>query len=73
MILKPGEISRVCQEARTWVEETLRLVKLGSNEWNDDEAIAGEILRQIDAKKREGYKNQGYSDAVIDILLGKKW
>lgn len=41
------------KKATAWVEEAIAVVKTAKdNPWgNDDEAIAGEILRQIEEKK----------------------
>lgn len=46
-------ISNGAKAAKEWVEEAIRAVKSAPNNrfGDDDEAIAGEILRQIEAKK----------------------
>jgi hypothetical protein len=43
----------VAREAEAWVEQALAAVKAapGNPYGNDDEAIAGEILSQIEARK----------------------
>lgn len=50
----PGNVGKQAKVATAWVEEALAVMKTAHNNpyGNDDEAIAGEILRQIDEKKR---------------------
>jgi len=51
----PESIGNYAREATTWVEKAIATVKAApDNSWgNDDEAIASEINRQIDQRKRE--------------------
>lgn len=53
----PGAIVKSAKEATAWVAEAIRVVRLAAepNSWKnaDDEAIAGEILRQIEARKKQ--------------------
>jgi hypothetical protein len=50
-----GNIGVVAREATEWVEKALALVKRSKHNpfGDDDEAIAGDILRRIGGKKRE--------------------
>jgi len=51
-LAKPGNIASVCREATDWVNQALAVVKTApDNPFNDDEEIAGEILRQIEERK----------------------
>jgi hypothetical protein len=52
-VLKGGRLGDVAREATDWVEAALRAVKSASGNpyGDDDEAIAGEILRGIDKKR----------------------
>ena len=46
---------RLMREAKTWVDEAIRLVRIAPGcKWTTDEEIAGEILRQIDERKKHG-------------------
>ena len=51
----PGNIGKRAHEATEWVEQAIAVVKTApDNPYRDaDEAIAGEILRQIEEKKRQ--------------------
>lgn len=71
-LMKPGNIQQVCKEATEWVEQAIDAVKAcpDGGWWGDEnEAIAGELLRQIDEKRREHYRRQGLSDATIDAMM----
>lgn len=48
-ILQPGKLTRAAREATDFVNESIRAVKAApDNPWgDDDEAIAGEILRRL--------------------------
>lgn len=48
----PGNIAKRCREATAWVEEAIDVVKTAPDNpyGNDDEAIAGEILKQIEKR-----------------------
>jgi hypothetical protein len=49
----PGRIGEVAREATQWAEAVLALVRTApDNPYGDDEAIAGEILRRIEEKKK---------------------
>ena len=56
-LLDPDRIGRVAREATAWAEQAVKLVRdaPGANPWRsaDDEAIAGEVMRQLDARKRK--------------------
>lgn len=49
----PGNIGKRAREATEWVEQATVVVKTAPDNpyGDDDEAIAGEILRQIDSRK----------------------
>ncbi len=50
---KPGNVVAVAREATAWVEAAIAAVKAApGSTWTDDEAIAGEILRQVELKKK---------------------
>lgn len=53
---KPGNIGATAREATAWVEAALEAVRSAPDNpyGDDDEAIAGEILRQIEEKKIQG-------------------
>ncbi len=53
-LTKPGNIVAVALEATAWVEQALTLVKTapGNPFGDDDEAIAGEILKGIEARQK---------------------
>jgi hypothetical protein len=53
-LVRPGNLAAVAREATAWVEQILTAVKAAPDNpyGTDDEAIAGEILRQIEARKR---------------------
>ena len=55
-IRKPGNLVSVAREATKWVEEALALVKAApDNPWGeDDEAIAGVILEEVNKKQMRG-------------------
>ena len=55
---RPGNIEAVAKEATEWVEKAIVLVRkaLGTPH-SDDESIAGEILRRIDAEKARQIKS----------------
>jgi hypothetical protein len=50
----PGNVGKLAREATAWVEQAIAVVKSAPDNpyGNDDEAIAGEVLRQIEEKKR---------------------
>ena len=52
----PKAIGNAAREATAWVETAIRAIRLAGepNPWKtaDDEAIAGELLAQIEAKKK---------------------
>ncbi len=50
---RPGNLASVAREAAAWVEQALAAVKATPDNpyGTDDEVIAGEILRQIEARK----------------------
>jgi hypothetical protein len=50
----PGNVGVLTKEATAWVEMALALVKRSKHNpyGDDDEAIAGDILRRIGGKKR---------------------
>lgn len=50
----PGRIGEIAKEATAWAEASIRLVKAipGNPYGDDDEAIAGAILRRIDRKAK---------------------
>ncbi len=52
-LIKPGNIGAVAKEATAWVEAAIAAVKNapGGEAYGDDEAIAGEILRQVAERK----------------------
>jgi len=52
-LAKPGNIGKVAREATDWVNKAISLVKEAPNNpyGDDDEVIAGEILRQIELKR----------------------
>ena len=51
-LVRPGNLAAVAREATEWVESAIATVKSApDNPYATDEEIAGEILRQIDAKK----------------------
>lgn len=56
----PGAVTQSAKAASAWVEEAIRVVRLAAepNPWKqaDDEAIAGELLRQIETRKRDHLK-----------------
>jgi hypothetical protein len=53
---KPGNIAAVAREATAWVAQAIALVRQAAppNPWKDadDEAIADEILRQVEQRKK---------------------
>lgn len=53
-LTSPG-LGQRAQEAAKWVEEAIRTVKSApDNPWgDDDEAIAGELVKRIEAKQKE--------------------
>jgi hypothetical protein len=53
-LVKPGNLSVVAKKAMEWVSAAVAVVKTTPDNpyGDDDEAIAGEILRQIDEKKK---------------------
>lgn len=55
-LANPPRLCAAAKEATAWVMEAIRVVRLASepNPWKDadDEAIAGEILRQIAERKK---------------------
>jgi hypothetical protein len=61
LLLDPSRLGRVAREAAAWVEESLALVKAtsGNPYGDDDEAIAAEILRQIERKTFRGHSTGG--------------
>jgi len=52
------KIVRLTREATAWVEIALRAVREapGGEAYGDDEAIAGEILRQVEEKQKAARK-----------------
>jgi hypothetical protein len=51
---RPGNLGVVAREATAWVEQALRAVKSArDNLYDDDEVIAGEILWQVQARKKQ--------------------
>lgn len=48
-----GDLGKAAREAQAWVDEAIAAVKAAPNNpyGDDDEAIAGEILRQIDCRR----------------------
>lgn len=54
-ITEPGRLQAAIKEAQEWVKQAIALVRTASepNSWKnaDDEAIAGEILKGIDARR----------------------
>ena len=57
-IRTPSKLVEATREATEWVKAAIQAVKSapGPNPYGDnDEAIAGEILRQIEIKKRESW------------------
>ncbi len=53
-MVKPGNIGDVARQATEWVEAAIAAVKMahGNPYGDDDEAIAGEILRQVEKRKK---------------------
>jgi tRNA G18 (ribose-2'-O)-methylase SpoU len=52
-LTKPGNLGAVAREATTWVEAAIAAVKAApDNPYGDDEAIASEILHQIELRKK---------------------
>lgn len=52
-LMKPGNVSQIAREATAWVEAAVAAVKAApANPYGEDEAIAAEILRQIEAKRK---------------------
>jgi hypothetical protein len=52
-LMAPGNIGKVAREATAWVEAAIAAVKSApDNPYTDDEAIAGEILRQIELRMK---------------------
>ena len=51
----PESVKRGAQEATQWVRDAIAVVKLSPDNpyGDDDEAIAGEIVRRIDEKDRQ--------------------
>lgn len=58
-LVTPGNIGKRAQEATAWVTEAIAAVKDAPNNpyGDDDEAIAGEILRLIDERRGRGKAN----------------
>lgn len=54
LFTEPGRLGRVAREATAWVEEAIAVVKTAPDNpfGDDDEAIAGELLARLEAKKR---------------------
>lgn len=52
-ITTPNRLTQVARESTEWVEQAFAAVKSAPNNpfGNDDEAIAGEILRRIEERK----------------------
>jgi hypothetical protein len=55
-LAEPGSIERHAREAAGWVQGAIAVVKSApdNHHGDDDEAIAGEILRRIDERKQAG-------------------
>lgn len=53
-LANPGNIGKRAREATAWVKDVINVVKTAPDNpyGNDDEAIAGEILKQIDERKK---------------------
>lgn len=53
-MLIPGKLGQVAREATLWVEEAIYIVKAApDNPYKTDEEIAGEIMRQVEARQKE--------------------
>lgn len=51
-LTRPGNLVEVAKEATTWTEAAIAAVRSApDNPFASDEEIAGEILRQIDARR----------------------
>ena len=53
-LTSPDSVSKTVREATEWVKEAIGVVKTAPDNsfGDDDEAIAGEILRQIEEKQK---------------------
>ena len=55
VLTTPGRLQQVLRDAAEWVNQAIAVVKTAPDNpyGNDDEAIAGEILRQLEERKRK--------------------